>query len=186
MLGGCRGHRPEQSCQHQRQRQQRRVRPPPRPSSGNGNSVVHLLPLLLVWPVRAHASVSRKTQRSGNATKSTLTDPEFPGEVDVLDLKSWPTRACMHVGRCRRSALLLHVGTVVRVQRRSPVQDRTERRDSPYCPCLMPGSPAPLLTSGASWAFFVMPTGRTGLPATPSNIRALAVYQAQTAETINV
>jgi hypothetical protein len=43
-----------------------------------------------------------------------------------------------------------------------------------------------LLTVGAFWARRVVPTGKTDLPETPSNIIALAVYQAQIAETISV
>jgi hypothetical protein len=55
-----------------------------------------------------------------------------------------------------------------------------------YCPFATPGSPSPGAIDGAFRACKVVPTGKTGLPEAASNISALAVYQAQIAETINV
>ncbi len=104
-----------------------------------------------------------------------------------------PTRASSSEAlvTCRLMARRLRLWPLLQSERYPPVVTRCPSSvpfpgSSYYCPCLTPGSPTPLLTSGASWAFSVMPTGRTGLPATPSNIRALAVYQAQIAETMNV
>ena len=56
----------------------------------------------------------------------------------------------------------------------------------PHCPFATPGSPSPGATDGALRARPVIPTGKTAFAQAPSNINALAVYQAQIAETMNV
>jgi hypothetical protein len=53
-----------------------------------------------------------------------------------------------------------------------------------YCPLATPGSPPPGAIAGSCWACRVIPTGKIGLPI-PSNISALAVYQAAMAEMMN-